>query len=197
MATFDWIVFTSENAVERLFAAIPGVRTLGGVRVAAIGPGTADALRRRGVRPDLLPRRFVGEALVAEFPPGIPGGRVLLPRAAVARAVVPDGLRRLGWHVEVVEAYRTVPAAASAAALARAAGADAITFTSPSTVRGYCSLGVAGGVPPVVVSIGPVTSAAARAAGLTVTVEADVHSVDGLVNALVAWTVGHPRPPAG
>ena len=197
LGRFDWVVFTSENAVERVFAEIPGARALRDVRVAAIGAGTARALRRRGVEPDLVPRRFVGEALVEGFPPGFPGGRVLLPRAAVARDVVPEGLRRLGWQVEVVEAYRAVPVELSPEALCRARTADAITFTSSSTVTGFRDGAPTGEVPPVVVSIGPVTSATVRAAGMSVTVEAEVHSVDGLVDALVAWAIGHPRPRAG
>jgi hydroxymethylbilane synthase len=196
LAQFDWVVFTSENAVARLFAEIPGVPAWGAARLAAIGVGTAAALRRRGVTVDLVASRFVGETLVAEFLPAVRGGRVLLPRAAGARDVVPEGLRRLGWQVEVVEAYRTVPAAPSPEALARAATADAITFTSSSTVAGYRDL-MAAGVPPVVVSIGPVTSATVRDLGMTVTVEAEVHSVEGLVAALVAWAVDHPGPAVG
>ncbi len=192
---FAWVVFTSENAVARFVSAVGDLRALGGVRVAAIGVGTAQALRSRGIEVDLVPRRFVGEALIEEFPPAIPGGRVLLPRAAVARQVVPDGLRRLGWQVEVVEAYQTAPAAPSPEALARAGTADAITFTSPSTVAGYRHL-APGEAPEVVASIGPVTSAAVQAAGMSVTVEAGVHSLDGLVAALVDWVRDHPRPPA-
>jgi uroporphyrinogen-III synthase len=194
---FDWVVLTSENAVERLFAEIPDTGRLGGVRVAAIGAGTARALWRRGVEADLVPRRFVGEALAGEFPQGFPGGRVLLPRAAVARDVVPEGLRRLGWQVEVVEAYRAVPVGASPETLAKARTAEAITFTSPSTVAGYRRLAPAGEVPPVIVSIGPVTSAAVRAAALSVTVESGVYSVDGLVEAFVTWAISHARPAVG
>jgi len=194
---FDWVVFTSANAVGRFFAALPDAGWPAGVRLAAIGSGTAQALRLRGVEADLVPGRYVGEALVAGFPPGFPGGRVLLPRAAVARDVVPEGLRRLGWAVDVVEAYRTVPATPPPGALARARGADAIVFTSSSTVTGLRSLVPARHVPPVVVSIGPVTSATLRAAGLTVTVEAGVHSLDGLVDALVDWVGAHPGPPTG
>jgi hydroxymethylbilane synthase len=196
LGRFDWVVFTSENAVARLCAEIPDLRAFAEVRVAAIGTGTARALRDRGIEADLVPARFVGEALVEAFPPGFPGGRVLLPRAAVARDVVPEGLRRLGWHVEVVEAYQTAPTAPSPVALARARTADAITFTSPSTVTGYRGLFPAGKAPPVVASIGPVTSATVRAAGMAVTVEAGVHSIDGLVEALVAWATDHPRSPA-
>ncbi|MGD0742255.1 MAG: hydroxymethylbilane synthase [Acidimicrobiales bacterium] len=196
LGSFDWVVFTSANAVERLFAEIPAPGEIGAVRVAAIGSGTAQALRRRGVEAELVPRRFVGEAVVAGFPPATPGGRVLLPRAAVARDVVPEGLRRLGWEVEVVEAYRTVTATPPPAALAAAAAADAVVFTSSSTVVGYRRLVEPGDVPPVVVSIGPVTSATLRDSGLAVTVEAAVHSAGGVVDALVSWAAAHPGPAA-
>ena len=125
----------------------------------------------------------MAESLVEAFSDG--PGRVLLPQAAGARPVLADGLAARGWDVEVVEAYRTVAATPTAEALTRAASADAITFTSASTVHGYLDVAPPGSSPPVVVTIGPVTSAAARAAGLDVTIEAAPHTVDGVVAALV------------
>jgi uroporphyrinogen III methyltransferase/synthase len=187
LGEFDWVAFTSANAVERFFARLGELggdgRSLGGVRVAAIGPGTAAALERQGVRADLVPGRYVAEAVVEAFPPG--PGRVLLPRAAVARDALPEGLRARGWEVEVVEAYRTALGRPSEEALAAARSADAVTFTSSSTVTNY--LEAAGGerVPPVVACIGPVTAETARAAGLNVSVVAVEHTIDGLVGALV------------
>jgi uroporphyrinogen III methyltransferase / synthase len=119
------------------------------------------------------------------FPdPPAGGGSVLLARAAEARDVLPEGLRERGWSVEVVEAYRTVQGRPSADELAAAAGADVVTFTSSSTVRNF--LAVCDTVPPVVACIGPVTAATAREHGLHVDVEADVHTIDGLLDALVA-----------
>src|SRR5205823_8409792 len=100
---YDWVAFTSANAVSRFMDLLRDARDLGGARVAAIGPGTADALAGRGVVADLVPDRFVAEALLDAFPTG--NGRVLLPRAAVARDVLPEGLREKGWRVDVVEAY--------------------------------------------------------------------------------------------
>jgi uroporphyrinogen-III synthase len=100
--------------------------------------------------------------------------------------VVADGLRAAGWGVEVVEAYRTVPAALAPDVLTAARAADAITFTASSTVRAYLEAAGADAVPPVVVCIGPVTAATARDAGLAVTAVADPHTVDGLLAALVA-----------
>ena len=192
---FDWVVFTSENAVERLFRELGDARSFGHARVAAIGGGTAEALSRHGVTADLVPQRFIAEALVEAFPLAERDGRVLLPRAEVARDVVPEGLRRLGWQVEVVPTYRTVPAEPTPAALTAAREADAITFTSSSTVTGYLAFQGPDDLPPVVASIGPITSGTAKSAGMRVDVEADIHSVDGLVEALAAFASRHGRPP--
>src|SRR4051794_7500503 len=182
--TFDWLVLTSTNGVERLFAEIPDTRVLGGVRVAAIGSGTAAALARYRVVADLVPTEFVAESLVDAFPAG--PGRVLIARAAVARDVLPEGLRSRGWEVDVVDAYRTVPGRPEPGALDAAATADAITFTSSSTVTGYLEVAGADRAPPVVVSIGPITSTTARDNGIAVTVEAADHTIDGVVDALLA-----------
>jgi uroporphyrinogen-III synthase len=101
--------------------------------------------------------------------------------------VLPDGLRERGWTVDVVDADRTVAAHVSDEQRRAIAEADAITFTSSSTVDRFVDAVGAGAVPPVVACIGPVTAATARGRGLTVDVEADVHTVDGLVAALVGW----------
>jgi uroporphyrinogen III methyltransferase/synthase len=183
IATYDWLVLTSANGVERLFAEIPDTRVLGGVRVAAIGSGTAAALARYRVVADLVPTEFVAESLLDAFPAG--PGRVLLARAAVARDVLPEGLRDRGWEVDVVDAYRTVAGTPEPGALDAASTADAITFTSSSTVTGYLHLAGAERVPPVVVSIGPITSRTAHDNGLAVTVEATEHTIDGVVDALL------------
>ena len=187
VASYDWVVFTSGSAVERFLPLLRDVRAFGPARVAAIGPGTADALAVGGVVADLVPPHFVAESLLESFPPPPAGGRgrVLLPRAAVAREVLPDGLRSAGWHVDVVEAYRTHRATPSPAALEAAAGADAIAFTSSSAVSAFLDVAGRQAVPPVVACIGPVTAATARDHGLTVDVEAEVHTLDGLVDALV------------
>ena len=184
---YDWVAFTSANAVARFFRALAEVgadtRALGGRRVAAIGPGTAEALAAAGVRADLVPERFVAESLLGAFPPG--PGRVLLPRAAVARDALPAGLAGRGYAVDVVEAYRTVVGRPAPEALAAAGRADAVTFTSSSTVTNYLTVAGDLPVPPVVACIGPITAETARAAGLTVDVVAAEHTIDGLVDALV------------
>ena len=181
LASYDWVAFTSVNAVEQVFAGIGDARAFGAARVAAVGPGTAAALATRGIVADLVPPSAVAEALVEAFPAG--AGRVLLPQAAAARPVLADGLRDKGWTVEVVEAYRTVPARPGDDALAAAAKADAIAFTSSSTVTAWLALGAT--LPPVVACIGPVTAATAAEHGVPVTVVATEHTVDGLVDALL------------
>jgi uroporphyrinogen III methyltransferase/synthase len=190
-----WAVFTSVNGVQAFFdrglrPAGLDARALGGVRVAAIGPGTAAALAQRGISVDLLPERFVAESLLDAFPaPEAPGARVLLARAEQARDVLPDGLAERGYAVEVLPVYRTVTAAPDADALAtvRSGAVAAVTFTSSSTVRNFVDLvGPLPDPPPLVVSIGPVTSDTARELGLRVDAEATEHTIDGLVTTLLA-----------
>ena len=177
VATYDWVVLTSPNGVERFLPLLRDARDLGTAKVAVIGPGSAAALRTWRVEPDLVPERAVAEGLLESFPPG--PGRVLLAQAAGARPVLADGLAAAGWTVEAVEAYRTAPVP-----VGPVPEADAVTFTSASTVEHWVAAAGVDATPPVVVSIGPVTTAAAEAAGLTVTAEADPHTVDGLVDAL-------------
>jgi uroporphyrinogen III methyltransferase / synthase len=226
---YAWLVLTSPNGARRLLAALRAAgrdaRALGGVRLAAIGPGTADVLAGANLVPDLVPDRFVAESLLEAFPaagpvadraadpavaagaggvpaaagsPAVDGPRdgVLLVRAAVARDVLPDGLAAKGWAVDVVEAYRTEPAPLEPATAAALAEAEIVTFTSSSTVTNFLATAGRAAVPPVVAAIGPITAATARDHGLTVDVEAEVHSIDGLVDALCAWAADHPQPPA-
>jgi uroporphyrinogen III methyltransferase/synthase len=110
---------------------------------------------------------------------------VLLARAQVARTELPDALRAMGWEVDDVAAYRTAPAALSDEVAERIAAADAVTFTSSSTVTNLVAAVGADRVPPVVASIGPVTTATARRLGLEVTVEASPHTTEALLAAVV------------
>lgn len=188
---YDWAIFTSVNAVPRLCGRLPDARAWAGTRLAAIGAATADALAGYRLVADVVPGEYVAEALLeallAAPPPAHPGPvRALLPRAAVARPVLPAGLHAAGWEVDVVEAYRTVIPGAAAEVLAAAAAADAICFTSSSTVTNYVALAGRDRVPPVVACIGPVTAGTAGDAGLEVTVVAAEHTIPGLVQALVA-----------
>jgi uroporphyrinogen III methyltransferase/synthase len=186
------VCLTSPNGVgllfELLLAAGSDARALAGATIAAIGPGTARALAERGVTADVVPERFVAEALVdALADVDVSGRRVLVARAREARDVLPEALRDRGAEVDVVALYETVREEPAAEAVEAAGGADYVTFTSSSTVRNLTdALGERFPDAARVVSIGPVTSEAARDAGLTVDVEAERHDIDGLVSALLA-----------
>jgi uroporphyrinogen III methyltransferase/synthase len=179
LAAYDTLVVTSANGVELL---LPGdVRSLHGVRVAAIGPATAQALRGRGIVPDVVPAEAVSEALLAALG-DVGGRRVLVATAQGARDVLPDGLRERGAQVDVLHLYRTVPEPVEAEAVR---SADLVTFTSSSTVESLAAaLGDAALDGLCAASIGPVTSAALRAHGVEPAAEADPHTVDGLVAAV-------------
>mgnify|MGYP001585425420 CR=1 FL=1 len=190
---YDWIVVTSPNGARRVAGGLDGCAFAG--RIAAVGPRTAAPLVDAGHVVDLVPTRAVSEGLLAEFPaPDGDRSRVLLARAEVARAVLPEGLRAGGWEVDVVTAYRNVAPDVDAEVLAIAARADLVTFTSESTVHRYHDLFPGAVVPPVEAAcIGPISAAAARQAGHEV-VEAEPHSVDGLVAAVGAWAADRRRP---
>jgi uroporphyrinogen III methyltransferase/synthase len=182
---------TSANGARLLFEALSiagyDARALAGALVAAIGPGTAAALAENGVIADLVPERYVAEALVeslADVP--LEGRRVLIARAAEAREVLPKALGERGAQVDVVALYETVAEALDDGTLASIASADYVTFTSSSTVANFVKA-VNGRMPDGarVVSIGPITSEAAREAGLEVHAEAESHDIDGLIDALV------------
>lgn len=185
VARYDWLVVTSVNGARAVLDRLPDARRLAGVRLAAIGPATAAVLAAAHLPADLVPPRYVAESLLEVFPPG--GGRVLVARAAVARDVLPDGLRRTGRPVDVVEAYRTLPGRPSPTALAAAAEADVACFTAPSTFERFLALAGRDALAPVVACIGPVTAAAVEAAGVAPAVVAPVHTIPGLLDALVDW----------
>ncbi len=172
---WDWIVVTSPNGAERTLEA-------GAVHgpVAAVGPGTAAVLRAAGVEPQLIASRAIGESLVEDFPAGF--GRVLVAQGDRARPVVVEGLRDKGWIVTPVVAYRTVAVAPPPDLAASVSRCDAITFLSASSVEACRALDM----PAIVVCIGPITAAAARAAGITVTAVAEFHTIDGVIAALLA-----------
>lgn len=190
---YDWVVVTSPNGAQALLVTLRteglDARALGGAKVAALGPGTAEVLAAGNVIADLIPPQYVAESLLESFPVPAPGrpGRVLLARAAVARDVLPDGLRERGWAVDVVEAYQTVAVPLEAGPRAGLAKAEMVTFTSSSTVTRFLEAAGAENVPPVVAAIGPITAATARDHGLRVDIEAEVHTIDGLVDAILAW----------
>jgi uroporphyrinogen III methyltransferase/synthase len=212
---YDWVAFTSPNGVDRTWEALAAMgvdtRAFGAARVAAIGPSTARAVERHGLRPDVVAKEFRGERLAEAMlsamhataeaaRPGGGGGRapgtstrVLLPRAAKARDVLPEALREAGCAVDVVAAYETRPPAAGLVdRLARelAEGRlDAATFTSSSTVDNFCDLLGPRAVDLLaatrVASIGPITTASAVGRGLRVDVTAREYTVPGLIDALI------------
>jgi uroporphyrinogen III methyltransferase / synthase len=186
------VCLTSPNGVRLLFDALAAAgrdaRALANATVAAIGPGTSAALAERGIRADIVPERSIAEALVESLRDFEVADRpVLVARAAEARDLLPEALRERGAKVDLVPLYETVAEQPDPAAVEAAQSADYVTFTSSSTVRNFVEA-VGGRVSERarIVSIGPVTSEAAREAGLTVDVEADRHDPDGLVEALLA-----------
>ena len=194
MSRYDLLCLTSPNGVRLLFErlAVDGrdARAFAGVRVAAIGPGTAAALREHGISADVVPERFVAEGLVDALA-DVPVRRALVARASEARDVLPDALRARGAEVDVVALYETVAEPLSEAQLEAVAGADYVTFTSSSTVRFWFDAAGSRLAPGTrLISIGPVTSAALRERGLEPHVEAGRHDIDGLVQALLEDVTG-------
>ena len=195
IGSYEWVIFTSANGVrfflERL--ALAGLN-IDAVRagICAIGPATRTEAVSAGFRVALMPAEYVAESLVLAFERhGIEGKRVLLPRAAVARDVVPAALRRRGATVDVVEAYRSgIPAAASARAqriFGSSPRPDWVTFTSSSTVANFVQVAGAMALEGVrVATIGPVTTATARQHGIEVTVEARTFTAAGVVEAILS-----------
>lgn len=208
---YDVVAFTSENGVAWTFREIDAqsrdARALGGAVVAAIGPGTAAALRARGVRPDVVAKEFRGEGLAeailsestlavrrAQARAGGPPLRVLIPRALVAREILVDLLQAAGCQVDVVPVYETRGASAERRdELVRAfeeRRVDVVMLTSSSTADHLCDLLGSRAAdlcaPALVASIGPITTATAERRGLVVGVSAQVHSVPGLVEAIEA-----------
>jgi uroporphyrinogen III methyltransferase/synthase len=190
LSDYDGLVATSPNGVHELFARLldsgRDARSLAGLHVAAMGPGTARAFGEHGVAPDTVPPRSVAEGLV-EALADVPLQRVLVARAREGRDVLIEALRERGVQVDVAALYETVPEPLDADAVAAVAAADYVTFTSASTVRHLLTAaGAEALATPRLASIGPATSEELRAHGLAPDVEADPHTPDGLVAALLA-----------
>jgi uroporphyrinogen III methyltransferase/synthase len=198
-ARYDLVCLTSANGVDGLFARILAggrdARSLAGCTLAAIGPATAAALERHGVRADVVAERSVAEGLVEALGELLdeerqpPVRRALIARASEARDVLPDALRARGIEVDVLALYETVAEPLAASVLDAAAHADYITFASSSTVRLFFdALGPERSLSAAtrVVSIGPVTSEALRERGIEPHAEAARHDAEGLLEALLA-----------
>jgi uroporphyrinogen III methyltransferase / synthase len=191
--TYDWIVFTSANGVEAFFDIFfklyDDAREIGGVRIAAIGPATAQRVKDFHLHVDLQPEEFVAEAVVRAFKKqgSIENERILVVRAEKARDVLPKELSAAGAIVDEAFAYRTVPETRDTSGAQRQLaqrGADVITFTSSSTVENFLALGLPWPKGMRIASIGPITSKTVRDRGLNVDIEARRHDVDGLVQAI-------------
>jgi uroporphyrinogen-III synthase len=196
LASYQWLILTSVNGVEALFARARRLRLkpaeLRRLKYAAIGPATARALEERGLPVEVVPREYIAESVVRALRNRVGGENVLLVRAAVARDVIPRELRRAGARVDVVDAYETIVPKDSSrrlkAALAAATRPEFITFTSSSTAKNFVALvgrrerlrGIK------LASIGPVTSATLRSLGLRPAIEAKEYTMAGLVRAIVA-----------
>ncbi|MEQ9319792.1 MAG: uroporphyrinogen-III synthase, partial [Polyangiaceae bacterium] len=193
LSSYDMVAFTSDNGVQHFWSAIEAAgkdaRAFGAALIAAIGPATAGGLTRHGLRADVVAETFVAEQLAESILSSLtPGARVLLPRAAVAREVLPEMLREAGMAVDVVPVYRTVTATPKGDIDQVVDGIDVVTLTSSSTVDSLCTM-LGEGAPEllagkVIASIGPITTATAEAHGLEVTVTATVSTSPGLVEAL-------------
>ncbi len=189
--SYALVCLTSPNGVRLLFEAMADraldARALANATVAAIGPGTARELRSHGVIPDVVPPRSIAESLIEALREvEVEGRPVLIARAAEARDILPEALQERGAKVDVVPLYETVREDADPEAVAAAAEADYVTFTSSSTVKNFLqTVGEQGAARARVVSIGPVTSDTARELGLEVAVEASRHDPEGLLAALV------------
>jgi uroporphyrinogen III methyltransferase/synthase len=190
---YDWIVFTSANGVEAFFDVFfklyDDAREIGGARIAAIGPATAQRVKDFHLHVDIQPQEFVAEGVVQEFKKqgSVENLRILVVRAEKARDVLPRELSAAGAIVDEAFAYRTVPETRDTTGAQRQlaqGGADLITFTSSSTVENFLALGLPWPKGMRIASIGPITSKTVRDQGLTVDVEAHRHDIDGLVEAI-------------
>jgi uroporphyrinogen III methyltransferase/synthase len=196
LGTYDWVLFTSANGVERLFSALDALeldaRAFGGARIGVIGPKTAESLRQRGLRPDVVADEFVGEGLARAVLARGAGRRVLLARALEARDTLPELLRRAGAEVDVVPAYRTRAVdgerGRALAELIETGKVDVLLFTSSSTVDSVVSLlGERARellTRVTLASIGPITSRTLSVHGLHAQVTAERYTVEGLLDAL-------------
>lgn len=197
-SNYDWIVFTSVNGVEgffrRFFSNGHDIRDLAGPKFGAIGPITAKAIQKQGIRVELLAEQFVAEGVLEALDAqDVKGKRFLIPRAERAREVLPEGIMNRGGMVELVTVYRTdLPDQADVSAIKESLGngeVDVITFTSSSTVSHFVHLvgkedtvNLLNSI--VIASIGPVTSQTIREFGLLPTLEASEYTIDGLMKAI-------------
>lgn len=209
IATYQWLVFTSVNGVQAFFQRCRqlrrDIRDLQGLRLCAVGPATLQELENRGFVVEFTPLAYRSEVLLQELSGLVqPGEKILLPRGNLAWPDLPRGLANLGARVDDVVVYQTMPGRGDAAAvreMMERGRLHAVTFTSSSTARNFVELlGIDGAADPrlqgiTLVSIGPATTRTARELGLPIDLEAQEHTIEGLVEALVrALSQKGPRP---
>ena len=204
IAEYDWLILTSANGVESLWKRMRRLKVplkaLGHLKVAAIGPATRAAIEKRGVRVHVTPKEYVAESVAAALESQVRDRQVLLVRAAVARQVLPEELRRAGARVTVATAYETRAPRESAAKL-RLLFADRtkhpaiVTCTSSSVVTNYLALTktIPAARQVAFASIGPITSTTLRRQGIEPAVEARSYTADGLAQAIVQWAKAQGR----
>ena len=195
---YNWLIFTSANGVvfffERLFAKKKDIRDLKGIKICCIGPATAQQVANRGIKVDLVPKKFISEGILESFArTNLKGKKILLARAAEARDVLPEGLKKLGAKVDVATAYVTVNSGKKKnelEELLKDNQVDVITFTSSSTVNNFIKIMGSGFkllTSVKIACIGPVTAAAAKKAGFSVDIHQEEYTMEGLVGALNAY----------
>jgi len=188
---YDWVVFTSQNAVniffEELFKSGRDTRALGGVKIAVIGKASGEELKQYGVVPDLIPEKYVAESLLEGFRKHqVSDQKILIPCSADARMTLTDGLSDMGAVVDRIHIYRAVkPSYSDEKLMEDVKGADVITFTSSSTVTNFFSMIQDTGA--VLASIGPITTETIIKHGHMPAITADEYTIDGLVKALADY----------
>jgi uroporphyrinogen III methyltransferase / synthase len=193
--TYDWLVFTSPNGAEAFFAAFyelyKDARSLGGVRIAVVGPATAAKVRENRFEVDLQPEKHISTEILPALQKEttLENLKILLVRGESADRELPKELSRLGAIIDEAVAYRTVPENETHDGVARfrREGADMVTFTSASTAENFKALGLPEHAEARFVSIGPVTSKAMRDLGMSVDIEARTHDIPGLIDAIVEF----------
>ncbi len=198
---YEWVVFTSVNAVDIVFDKLPSAKEyiekkennslFSVVKVAAIGPKTAEALQARGAMPDFVPDKYIAESILVGLG-DLRGKWVLLPRAEIARKTLPEAIVNAGGTAHEIAVYKTLPVQPDPEGLATLkSGVDWITFTSPSTVQNFVQVISQQNMNPFhltgnpkVACIGPITERAAREEGFKVDLVAEKYTTEGLINAL-------------
>jgi uroporphyrinogen III methyltransferase/synthase len=200
LKSYDWIIFTSANGVNFFFQRLKEKgktrRSISGIKLCAIGPATAKQLKKKGAQVDYIPKEFVAESILRGFKRmGIEGKQILLARAEKARDVLPEGLKKMGAGIDVVEVYRTIKPKGGAKRLRKLLEEkrpDVITFTSSSTVNHFAELPKGTDLKKalkdiVIACIGPITARTVREAGLKVHIQAEEYTIPALTRAIAGY----------